>query len=148
MISGLAISHHLYANDNQLYASFESGNLLQLWMTCLASVQSWMSTNKLKLDPDKTEFRLIGNEQQRSKLPSMFPIELFGVKTDLKTAKSAQNLGLIFNKNFTCRSHVSAVCSSCFYHIRDLQRIRRHLDADSAKLLATALVSSRLNYCK
>ena len=29
----------------------------------------------------------------------------------------------------------------------DLRRIRRHLDLDSAKLLATALVSSRLNYC-
>ena len=29
----------------------------------------------------------------------------------------------------------------------DLRRIRRHLDLDSAKLLATALVSSRLDYC-
>ena len=31
--------------------------------------------------------------------------------------------------------------------MRDLRRIRRHLDLDSAKLLATALVSSRLDYC-
>ena len=31
--------------------------------------------------------------------------------------------------------------------MRDLRRIRRHLDVDSAKLLATALVSSRLDYC-
>ena len=31
--------------------------------------------------------------------------------------------------------------------MRDLQRIRRHLDLDSAKLFATALVSSRLDYC-
>ena len=29
----------------------------------------------------------------------------------------------------------------------DLRRIRRHLDLDSTKLLATALVSSRLDYC-
>ena len=28
-----------------------------------------------------------------------------------------------------------------------LRRIRRHLDLDNAKLLATALVSSRLDYC-
>ena len=34
-----------------------------------------------------------------------------------------------------------------YYHIRDLPRIRRHLDLDSAKLLANALVSSRLDYC-
>ena len=29
----------------------------------------------------------------------------------------------------------------------DLQRIRRYLDLDSAKLLATAVVSSRVDYC-
>ena len=31
--------------------------------------------------------------------------------------------------------------------MRDLRHIRRHLDLDGAKLLATALVSSRLDYC-
>ena len=102
-----------------------------------------MSTNKLK--PDKTEFLLIGNERQRSKYLSMFPIELLGVET--YPAKSARNLGLIFDKNFNFRSHISAICSSCIYHIRDLRRIRRHLDLDSAELLANALVSRRFDYC-
>ena len=75
----------------------------------------------------------------------MFSIELFGVKTNV--AKSAQNLGVIFDKNFTFRSHIWAVCSSCFYHILDLRRIRHHLDLGRAKLLAIAFVSSRLDYC-
>ena len=75
----------------------------------------------------------------------MLPIELLGVKTN--PAKSARNLGVIFDKNFTFCSHISVVCNSCFYHMRDLRRIRRHFDLDSAKLLATALVSSRLDYC-
>ena len=43
-------------------------------------------------------------------------------------------------------SHVSAVCRSCGDHIRDLRRIRHYLTFDSAKLLAHALVSSRLDY--
>ena len=113
---------------------FHQATLLQHWMVNnhdLASVQSWMSTNKLKLKPDKTEFLLIGNEWQRSKYLSMFPIELLGVKS--YPAKSARNLGVIFDKNFSFRSHISAICSSCIYHIRDLRRIRRHLDLDSAK---------------
>ena len=54
---------------------------------------------------------------------------------------------MIFDKNFHFRSHISAICSSCIFHIRDLRRIRRHLDLDSAKLLANALVSSRFDYC-
>ena len=65
-----------------------------------------MSTNKLKLNPDKTEFLLIGNERQRNKYLSMFPIELLGVET--YPAKSAHNLGVIFDKNFNFRSHISA----------------------------------------
>ena len=55
-------------------------SLLQL---CLASVQSRMSTNKLKLHPDKTESLLIGNERKRSIYFSMFPIEILGVKTKI-----------------------------------------------------------------
>ena len=148
MICEHAISHHLYADDSQLYVSFASGNsaaALNGLQSCLDSVQSWMSTNKLKLNPDKSEFLHIRNKRQASKYLSMFPIELFGVKTN--PAKSALNLGVIFEKYFIFRSHISAVCSSCFYHMWDLWCIRRHLDLDSAKLLATALVSSRLDYC-
>ena len=52
------------------HASFTSGdtaaalNGLQL---CLASLQSWMSMNKRKLNPYKTEYLLIRNERQWSK---------------------------------------------------------------------------------
>ena len=73
------------------------------------------------------------------------PIELFGVKT--YPTKSARNLGVIFDKNVNFRSHISAICSACFYYIRDLRRIRRYLDLNSATLLANALVSSRLDDC-
>ena len=97
MIFEHAIPHHLYADDSQLCVSLASGDsaaALNGLQSCLASVQSWMSTNKLKLNPDKTEFFLTANEQQRSKYLSMFPIELLGVKTN--AAKSAQNLGVTF----------------------------------------------------
>ena len=104
-----------------------------------------MSTNKLKLNSDETEFLLTENEGQRSKYLSMFPSELLGVKS--YPAKSARNLGVIFDKNFNFLSHISTICSSCIYHIRDLRRICRHLGLDSAKLLANALVSSCLDYC-
>ena len=96
-----AIPHHLYADDSQLYVFFASGDCaaaLNGLQSCLGSVQSWMSINKLKLNPDKTVFLLIGNERQRSKYLSMFPIELLGVKTN--PAKSAGNLGVIFDKKF------------------------------------------------
>ena len=90
LVSGHAIPHHLYADDSQLYVSFSPGDssaVLNGRQSCLASVQSWMSTNTLKLNPDKREFLLIGNVRQWSKYHSMFPIELLGVET--YPAKSA-----------------------------------------------------------
>ena len=148
LISGHAIPHQLYADDSQLYISVSSSNsaaALNGLQSFLASVQSWTLMNKLKLNPDETELLLIGNERQRSQYLSMFPIELLGVKT--YPAKSARNLGVIFDKKVNFCSHISAICSSYIYHIRDLRRIRRHLDLDSAKLLANALVPSHLDYC-
>ena len=109
LISGHAIPHHLYADDSHLYVSFSSGNsaaALNGLQSCLASVQSWILTNKLKLNPDKTEFLLIDSERQQSKHISIFPIELLGVET--YPANSARNLGVIFDKNFNFRSHISA----------------------------------------
>ena len=101
MIFEHAIPHHLYADDSQLYVSFASEDstaaLIGL-QSYVASVQSWMSTSQLKLNADKTEFLLIGNERQRCKYHSMFPIELIGVKTN--PAKPACNLGVIFDKKF------------------------------------------------
>ncbi len=49
--------------------------------------------------------------------------------------------------NFNFRQHISQTCRCCFYHIRDLRRIRRYMSFSVAKTLATALVSSRLDYC-
>ena len=141
LVSTYAIPHHLYADNSQLYVSFSSDDsaaALNGLQSCFASVQSWMSTDKLNLNPDKTEFLLFGNERQRRKYLSMIPIAFLGVQT--YPAKSARNLGVIFDKHFNFRSHISAICSSCIYHIRDLRRIRRHPDLDNAKLLANALV--------
>ena len=97
MICEHAIPHHIYTDDSQLYVSFASGDSA----VAQNDLQSWRSTNKLKLNPDKTEFLLIGN--QRSKYLSMFPIELLGVKTN--PAKYAWNLGVMYDKNFTFHSH-------------------------------------------
>ena len=106
MISGHAIPHHLYADDSHLYISFSLDNsavALNGLQSCLASVQSWTSTNTVKLKPDKTEFLLIGNERQSGKYFPMFPIDLLGVET--YPAKSARNLSVIFGKKFHFHSY-------------------------------------------
>ena len=62
-------------------------------------------------------------------------------------AASVLNLEVTFDENFNFKQHFSKTCCCCFYHIRDLRRIRRFLSPSVAKTIATALVSSRLDYC-
>ena len=51
---------HLYADDTQLYLEFnpivQSVNLIEEQVVqCLEEIKVWMTANKLKLNPDKTE---------------------------------------------------------------------------------------------
>ena len=66
---------------------------------------------------------------------------------NITPAASAKNLGTTFDENFNFRQHISQTCRCCFYHIRDLRRIRRYMSLSVAKTIATALASSRLDYC-
>ena len=104
-----------------------------------------MYSNKLKLNPDKTEFMLIGSKRHRQKFDSKFPLNLIGSK--LSPTPTARNLGVIFDQDFNFQNHINSVVKNCFYHMRDLRRIRKHLDIDTATALANALVSSRIDYC-
>ena len=148
IIDEKAVPHQLYADDTQLYVSFSTDDStvsLNKLQDCLGNVQRWMFSNKLKLNPDKTEFLLIGHERQRGKYLDLFPFSLMNVPT--QPSKTARNLGVTFDQNFNFKSHISKICSSCYYHIRDLRRIRKHLNLEQAKTLATSLIMSRLDYC-
>ena len=53
---------HLYANDTQLYATFSCDDdddlttTISLIESCLVDITNWMTTNKLKLNTDETNF--------------------------------------------------------------------------------------------
>ena len=57
------------------------------------------------------------------------------------------DLGVIFDSDNSFDNHVAKICQACYYHLRDLRRIRKFLSDETAILLANAMVSSRLEYC-
>ena len=112
---------------------------------CLKDVQNWMNANKLKLNPDKTEFILFGTKSQRAKMADCFPVDVLG--NEISPTEKARNLGVVFDSDFSFSNQVVSVCKSCFVGLRDLRRIRRNLSKRNTITLANALVSSRLDYC-
>jgi hypothetical protein len=70
-------------------------------------VSSWMSANFLSLNPSKTEFMLIGNSRQLSKLENTtlsLPNNVY-----VKPVSSARNLGVIFDSRLSFTDHVSSI---------------------------------------
>ena len=66
---------------------------------------------------------------------------------ELNPSPSVRNLGIIFDEDFNFQPHILQICKSCFYHMRDLKRIRKHVSLSTAVSLANALVISKLDYC-
>ena len=112
---------------------------------CLGDVKKWLSANKLKLNPDKTEFIGFGSKIHREKLNKSFPVNILG--NFLSPVGVVRNLGVWFDSDFSFSRHVQNICKSCFAQIRDLRRLRGYLTHHAALMAANALVGSRLDYC-
>ena len=143
-----SVSHHLYADDTQMYCSFSAQNSqssTEHLSVTLDKVHQWFSENRLSLNSSKTEFLLIGNKQQLAKLPS---ISLSFNNNVINSTSSARNLGFIFqNDDLSHQLQINKVCQTCNFQIRQLRQIRSSIDYKSSILLANALVSSQLDYC-
>jgi hypothetical protein len=147
LLKNTPVSFHLYADDTQLYISFSSSDStsnLAILSSTLDSVHAWLTANRLSVNPSKTEYLLVGTNQQRSKLISS---SLLFQGNILTPSSTVQNLGVTFDADLSYHHHISKICSTSFYHIRHLRQIRSSIDQNSAIILANALVSSRLDYC-
>ena len=139
---------HSYGDDNQVYVHLSQKNASAAFEQLnrfLNDVKEWMSTSKLKLNPDKTEFIIFGSKKQRDKLKACFPIDILG--RPLCPVDSVINLGVWFDSDFSLSKHIQNVCKSCFVKLHDFRYVRRFLTHDVFVLVANALVSSRLDYC-
>ena len=94
--------------------------------------------------PDKSEAILLGTRQRAHSYSSLATVNVAGSQIPL--ADHIKILSVTLDKNLSMNNHVNAVCKSIHYHIHALRHIRSSISEDMAKMVACALVSSRLDY--
>ena len=60
---------------------------------------------------------------------------------------SVKNLGFFLDSNLTIEHQIKHVVKKCFFHIRNIGKIRKFLTVESCKVLLNSLVISQLDYC-
>jgi hypothetical protein len=146
LIHSHAISCQSFADDTQLYDSTspqKASVSIQSLESCIGKVKSWMTTNKLKLNDDKTEALLFSKKTTSVSLPSSIHVG----EVDIAFAPSARNLGFMITCDMSLDKHVSAMCRSAYYELRKLSAIRHYLSTHTTVTLVCAFVLSKLDYC-
>ena len=102
-----------------------------------------MISNKLKLNDDKTEL-IVFSSKFRPR-PCLSNVQI-GSEC-IEHSNTVRNLGVLFDQTLSFGEHVSKLCKSSHYHLRNISKIRKYLDENSTETLVHAFVSSKLDYC-
>ena len=141
------LSVHLYADDTQIYIMFnqdDTVNALSRIEACVAEIQSWMITNKLMLNGDKTLI-IVLSAPRHSVSCNVNHGNIDG--HEIVPAKTVKILGVIFYDKLSLDSHIKNICKTSLYHLKNISNIRSFLLDKAAVQLTHAFVSSRLDYC-
>ena len=108
---------------------------------CLLDLRNWMTTNKPKLNTDKTELAVFYSKYHAK--PDLFSIKVGDQIIHPK--KSLRNIGAIFDETVSMLPQVNSIYKSAFFHLRNISRIRKYLSRTTTERLIHDFVTSKLD---
>ena len=110
----------------------------------IKNIKIWMTKSKLKLNEQKTEVLLCGPSSRRETVP----VDCLSVgEASIPFSNVVKTLGVTLDAELSMEQHVSAVVTSCFFHIRSLSKVRPYITYKAASSIAVCLILSKLDYC-
>ena len=113
------------------------------WTTLdvINSVKTWMLSNRLRLNANKTQFIWLGTSHFLGRR------DMQAVSSILQSSDVVNNLGVYLDLGLVMDRQVSKLCQVCYFHLRQLRTVRRSLTKESLLTLVHASVTSRVNHC-
>src|SRR6218665_897765 len=147
LLASWSLVSHSYADDVQSYkhcSASGAASAIRTMSQATDALNAWMSSNRLLLNPHKTQYIWLGTRQQLDKLDSEslsaeFPPFLF--------SSSVRDLGVILDHELSFGELITALTRSCYYHLCQFRVVSRSLSSSSASTLVHAFIANRLDYC-
>jgi hypothetical protein len=147
--TGDGAGFHIYADDVLLFVDCSIKDLkagVAKLQRLLFIVESWMKSNCLQLNVDKTDLFLL--HRSRSKLPPVIPgLQIGDALLSFRADGVLRWLGVYFDPKLTMGDFINSTCRACFALLHMLRRIRDRLDRHSSLQLCHSLILSRVDYC-
>ena len=147
LVQSLGAGVQQYADDTQAYLhrTAEQAVAAMVELTrILESVEDWMRSNRMKLNPAKTQYIWIGGTYQLNKIDHA---ELAARFPDIQFLKTVMDLGVTIDQELNMTAHVGCISRSGFYQLRQLRQVRHSLSEKAAHALVHAFVVTRIDYC-
>ena len=111
---------------------------------CISDLRCWLVKNKLKMNDNKTEFLVLTSSTLKRCHDDLY---ISVGDSCISSSVNVKNLGIVFDKFLNADAHISYVCKSVYYHLRNIGKIRNMLSDDACAQLIHSLVTTRLDYC-
>ena len=129
-----------FADDNTLYCGDQDlDQVLDNLSHDLQNVIEWFKLNSMKANPDKFQFMVLGKNK-----PEFVSINIDG--NLIKSSSEVVLLGITIDSELKFRKHIDELCKRASFKLHALQRIRKYLTVEKARLIANAFIDSQFNY--
>jgi len=141
------VNAHFYADDSQLYVSAKpqhTDNVSDRLQRCMEAIGQWMGSNRLKLNPVKTDLLWCATRRRQHQLNRNSL--MFGGAT-IQPSSTVRDLGVVLDSEMSFSAYINQLVSRCFYQLRCIKSCVKALPVDIARTIVNSFVISRIDYC-
>ena len=122
---------HAYADDTQVngFCIPTDADVLQEQVAaCFNDVSAWTASNRLQLNPAKTEVLWCASTRRQHQLPTR-PVRVGS--SSVLPVSTVRDLGVHLDSDVPLITHITATVRTCFAVLRQIRSVRRSLTRDA-----------------